>query len=93
MINVGNNPTFENKKVSIEAHIFDFDQDIYDQSVRFFFLKKTRNEIRFNGFEELKKQLESDIITCKKVISHEKMCIQKTAALWDAKVFEFKSLF
>ena len=40
MINVGNNPTFENKKVSIEAHIFDFDQDIYDQRVRFFFLKK-----------------------------------------------------
>ena len=93
MINVGNNPTFENKKVSIEAHIFDFDQDIYDQRVRFFFLKKTRNEIRFNGFEELKKQLESDIITCKKLISHEKMYVQKTAALWNAKVFEFKSLF
>ena len=45
MINVGNNPTFENKKVSIEAHIFDFDQDIYDQSVRFFFLK--RHEMKF----------------------------------------------
>ena len=93
MINVGNNPTFENKKVSIEAHIFDFDQDIYDQRVRFFFLKKTRNEIRFNGFEELKKQLESDIITCKKVILKEMKYIQKTATLWDAKVFEFKSLF
>ena len=93
MINVGNNPTFENKKVSIEAHIFDFDQDIYDQRVRFFFLKKTRNEICFNGFEELKKQLESDIITCKKVILKEMKYIQKTATLWDAKVFEFKSLF
>lgn len=93
MINVGNNPTFENKKVSIEAHIFDFDQDIYDERVRFFFLKKTRNEIRFNGFEELKKQLESDIITCKKVILKEMKYIQKTATLWDAKVFEFKSLF
>ena len=54
MINVGNNPTFENKKVSIEAHIFDFDQDIYERNVRFFFLKKTRNEIRFDGFEALK---------------------------------------
>ena len=87
---VGNNPTFENKSVSIEAHIFDFDQDIYDRQVRFFFLKKTRNEIRFDGFEALKKQLQSDIVTCKNVILHEKKYVNKTASLWDAKVFEFK---
>ncbi|WP_407386525.1 riboflavin biosynthesis protein RibF [Holdemanella porci] len=90
MINVGNNPTFENTKVSIEAHIFDFDQDIYERQVRFFFLKKTRNEIRFDGFEALKKQLQSDIVTCKNVILYEKQYVAKTASLWDAKVFEFK---
>lgn len=90
MINVGNNPTFKNTKVSIEAHIFDFDQDIYERQVRFFFLKKTRNEIRFDGFEALKKQLQSDIITCKNVILHEKQYVTKTASLWGAKVFEFK---
>ena len=90
MINVGNNPTFENKKVSIEAHIFDFDQDIYDEHVRFFFLKKTRNEIRFDGFEALKKQLQSDILTCKKVILQDSKYVARTASLWDKKVFEFK---
>lgn len=75
MINVGNNPTFENTKISIEAHIFDFDQDIYERQVRFFFLKKTRNEIRFDGFEALKKQLQSDIVTCKNVILYEKQYV------------------
>ena len=90
MINVGNNPTFENTKISIEAHIFDFDQDIYERQVRFFFLKKTRDEIRFDGFEALKKQLQSDIVTCKNVILYEKQYVAKTASLWDAKVFEFK---
>ena len=90
MINVGNNPTFENKKVSIEAHIFDFDQDIYDEHVRFFFLKKTRNEIRFDGFEALKKQLQSDILTCKKVILQDSKYVARTASRWDKKVFEFK---
>ena len=80
----------KNTKVSIEAHIFDFDQDIYERQVRFFFLKKTRNEIRFDGFEALKKQLQSDIVTCKKVILHEKQYVTKTASLWGAKVFEFK---
>lgn len=90
MINVGNNPTFENKKVSIEAHIFDFNQDIYDENVRFFFLKKTRNEIRFDGFEALKKQLQSDILTCKKVILQDSKYVARTTSLWDKKVFEFK---
>lgn len=91
MINVGNNPTFENKSVSIEAHIFEFDQDIYDRQVRFFFLKKTRNEIRFDGFEALKKQLQSDIVTCKNVILHEKKYVNKTASLWDAKVLSLNN--
>jgi len=53
-------------------------------------LKKTRNEIRFDGFEALKKQLQSDIVTCKNVILYEKQYVAKTASLWDAKVFEFK---
>ena len=91
MANIGYNPTvglIDN--LSLEVNIFDFDQDIYERQVRFFFLKKTRNEIRFDGFEALKKQLQSDIVTCKNVILYEKQYVAKTASLWDAKVFEFK---
>lgn len=93
MINVGNNPTFQNKKTTIEAHIFDFHQDIYNENVRFYFLKKTRNEVRFSNFQALKNQLQKDIISCKDVILKNQNFIQETGKLWRAKVFEFNELF
>ena len=37
MINIGTNPTFNNQHLTIEAHILDFDEDIYGQKIRFFF--------------------------------------------------------
>lgn len=93
MINIGNNPTFHNKKTTIEAYIFDFHEDIYDQNVRFYFLKKTRNEVRFSDFQALKNQLQKDIVSCQKVIQKHQNFILETAKLWNAKVFEFDRLF
>lgn len=82
MINVGNNPTFENAQITIEAHIFDFDQDIYDKKVRFFFLKKTRNDIKFKDFNALKTQLFSDIDICKNEIKKHRNLVFNTAQIW-----------
>lgn len=93
MINVGNNPTFKNKSITIEANIFDFDQDIYGLNVRFFFAKKTRNEIRFENISCLKKQLTKDILTCKNTIQNDVKYISRTAMLWHKKVFEFNYIF
>ncbi|MGN1277004.1 MAG: bifunctional riboflavin kinase/FAD synthetase, partial [Floccifex sp.] len=61
MINIGKNPTFENKKKSIEAHIIDFNEDIYDKTVRFFFIDYLRSEQKFSCIQELKNQLLFDI--------------------------------
>ena len=93
MINVGNNPTFENEEVTVEANIFDFDKDIYDKEVRFFFLCKTRSEIKFNSFEELKKQLQSDVRTCKNAIQNNPYLLKKTCQLWKSNYFEFHTKF
>lgn len=93
MINVGNNPTFENKKVTVEAYIFDFNADIYDKNVRFFFQTKTRNEIKFNSFLELKEQLHKDIGTCKKIIQNNPYLLNRTCQLWNKNYFEFHSEF
>ena len=60
MINVGNNPTFENTKVSIEAHIFDFDQDIYGEDVDVDFVFRVRDEKKFKSLNHLKEQLQKD---------------------------------
>lgn len=93
MINVGNNPTFENKRVTIEAYIFDFHEDIYDRDVRFYFQVKTRNEIKFNSFLDLKDQLNRDILTCKKAIKENSCLLETTCQLWNTNFFEFHNEF
>ncbi len=61
MCNIGYNPTFHLiDKRSLEVHIFDFDKDIYNQSIKVEFYKKTRNEKKFSGKEELMNQLSED---------------------------------
>lgn len=56
--NVGNNPTISNDNpIRVETHILDFDKDIYDDYIRIFFVKKTRDEIRFDSLQQLKNQL------------------------------------
>ncbi|MDV3428556.1 MAG: bifunctional riboflavin kinase/FAD synthetase, partial [Bacillota bacterium] len=59
--NVGNNPTIsEGSPIRVETHILDFERDVYDEYIRIFFVKKTRDEIRFDSLQELKNQLASD---------------------------------
>ncbi len=60
MVNVGQNPTFDGKQLHIESNIFDFAQDIYGKSIEIKFVQKIRDEVKFSGIEELKKQLERD---------------------------------
>ncbi|WP_294156375.1 bifunctional riboflavin kinase/FAD synthetase [uncultured Clostridium sp.] len=57
---VGNNPTVDGKSLTIETYILDFDQDIYEKNIEVFFIKKIRNEKKFNGIEQLKDQLKKD---------------------------------
>ncbi|MAQ70393.1 MAG: riboflavin biosynthesis protein RibF [Flavobacteriales bacterium] len=62
MLNIGTNPTFKGNKLSIEVHIFDFNQDIYNQTLQIEFCKRIRNEKKFNTVDELKQQLSMDKI-------------------------------
>lgn len=57
---VGNNPTVDGKSLTIETYILDFDEDIYGKNIEVFFIKKIRNEKKFNGIEQLKDQLKKD---------------------------------
>ena len=48
-------------KTLLEVFIFDFNQEIYGDSVKVVFKQKCRDEIKFNSFEELKKQIQKDV--------------------------------
>ena len=58
--NVGNKPTVGHYGKNIEMNIFDFNQDVYGHTIEIFFLKKHRDEVKFNGLDELGKQLDKD---------------------------------
>ncbi|MCV9388752.1 bifunctional riboflavin kinase/FAD synthetase [Reichenbachiella ulvae] len=60
MLNIGLRPTVDGLSRVMEAHIFDFDQDIYDQSLVVNFVKRLRDEQKFDSLDELKGQLEID---------------------------------
>jgi len=58
--NIGIRPTFEGNNITVEAHIFDFNADIYDQNVTLTLEHFIRSEIKFDGIESLKAQLTQD---------------------------------
>lgn len=61
--NVGFKPTFNNpdeKKLSIEVHIIDFDQSIYGEEVIVHWYMRIRSEQKFNGIDALKAQITKD---------------------------------
>lgn len=61
MLNIGCRPTFDNgANATIEAHIFDFKSDIYNHSLRLFFVQRIRSERKFDSVEELVAQLHQD---------------------------------
>ena len=65
MLNIGTNPTFGENKQTIEVHIFNFFNEIYNISIKVSFLKKIRDEYKFNNEQELIKQLRKDEETVK----------------------------
>ena len=62
MLNIGKNPTVGtiNDGTSIEVHIFDFNQDLYGQSLTLRLRKRYRDEQKFESLEELTNQLKKD---------------------------------
>lgn len=60
-VNVGKNPTFDAEKRTVESFILDFDRDIYQTEIRIEFLRKLRDEIKFNSPAALQAQIRRDI--------------------------------
>ncbi len=60
-VNVGKNPTFDAERRTVESFILDFDRDIYAENIRIEFLKKIRDEIKFESPEQLQAQIRRDI--------------------------------
>ena len=59
--NVGVAPTFDRRERKVEAHLLDYDGDLYGKTVNVSFVERLRPEKRFSGIEELKAQISHDV--------------------------------
>ena len=65
--NIGTRPTINGVNQLLEAHLFDFQGDLYGQWVDVELCQKIRNEMKFPSFEDLKAQITKDVETAKNV--------------------------
>ncbi len=67
--NVGRRPTFRGSTVRLEAHLLDFEGDLYERRLRVDFVERLRGEQRFDGVEALKSQIRRDIQAARRILS------------------------
>jgi riboflavin kinase/FMN adenylyltransferase len=68
MSNIGVRPTLNLHQLSIEVNIFDFEDDIYGETISVLFMERVRDEIKFPGLEALKEQIEKDKVSAEKLL-------------------------
>ena len=71
--NIGFNPTFtpDKRTVNVEAHILDFDRDLYGETLTLEFVARLRDELKFDSVEALLTQIHADIEQTRKIINLE----------------------
>ena len=60
MLNIGFKPTVGGQVRTIEAHLFNFEADIYGEQIQVEFVKSLRKEMKFESLDALKSQLNKD---------------------------------
>ena len=60
MMNIGTRPTFGTHAQTLEVHLLDYEGDLYGKEITVNFIKRLREERRFDNEEELKTQLKED---------------------------------
>ncbi len=59
--NVGYNPTFEQDDFNLETHILDFKRELYGEKISVYFIKRLRDELKFDDMANLIAQIDNDI--------------------------------
>ena len=67
--NVGTRPTFKKGQVSVESHLFDFDEDLYGERIDVVLRRRIRQERRFSGPDELAAQIRQDAEDARQILA------------------------
>jgi riboflavin kinase / FMN adenylyltransferase len=64
--NLGYRPTFKQKKILLEVHIFNFSGNLYNKHLSVDFIKFIRKEKKFKNIDQLRKQINLDLKSVKR---------------------------
>lgn len=71
MMNIGTRPTFSAEtQTHLEVNLFDFDEQIYGESLQIRFVERIRDEVRFESADALIEQLDRDQEHCRRVLTN-----------------------
>ena len=66
--NLGYRPTFNQKKILLEVHLFNFSENLYNKYLTINFIRFIRKEKKFKGIGQLQKQIKKDLLKAKKIL-------------------------
>jgi len=69
VLNIGHRPTFGGGALTVEAHVLDFDGDLYGRDIRVEFEDRLREERAFPGPEALVRQVREDIARAREILA------------------------
>ncbi|MCL2102190.1 MAG: bifunctional riboflavin kinase/FAD synthetase [Fibromonadales bacterium] len=64
VINIGNRPSLGNRPICLEAHLLNFDGDLYGKKLYAELNARIRDEVKFESVEALKEQIGKDVCQC-----------------------------
>ena len=67
--NIGYSPTFDDHEFTVEVHILDFNDNIYDKKIRVNFIQRIRDEQKFSNISELIDQIQKDIAAARDILA------------------------
>ena len=70
VINIGRRPTFANSSTTLEIHLLDFQDDLYGERLRIYFVERLRDEQRFPSVEALQKAVVADIARARELLAN-----------------------
>ena len=59
--NIGFKPTVDGNALTLEVHLLNFNEDIYDSNLQIEFMHRIRGEEKFNDLDELTDQINQDV--------------------------------
>jgi riboflavin kinase/FMN adenylyltransferase len=69
VVSIGRNPTFGGQELTVEVHLLDVDENLYNETLRLYFMRRLRDEERFASVTALRAAITGDIDNARQILS------------------------